>query len=129
MPCWSSPGSARATTSTQLLRGFLRDRGYAAKGWGLGRNFGPRAGVERAMLDALDRLRDESGRTVSLVGWSLGGLYAQRSRGERPEAARSVITLAVRCILRTPSTGPRRAFRRPRSTAAATRSSLGDAAS
>jgi pimeloyl-ACP methyl ester carboxylesterase len=87
------PGLGASDTSTQLLRGFLRDRGYAARGWGLGRNFGPRAGVERVLLDALDRLRDESGRTVSLVGWSLGGLYASALAAKRPEFVRSVITL------------------------------------
>jgi pimeloyl-ACP methyl ester carboxylesterase len=87
------PGLGASDASTRMLRAFLRDRGYAAKGWGLGRNFGPRVGVERAMLDAIDRLRDESGRTVSLVGWSLGGLYASALAAKRPEAVRSVITL------------------------------------
>ena len=87
------PGLGASDASTRMLRAFLGDRGYEAKGWGLGRNFGPRAGVERALLDALDRLRDESGRAVSLVGWSLGGLYASALAAKRPEAVRSVITL------------------------------------
>ena len=87
------PGLGAGDHSTRLLRGFLRDRGYTAKGWGLGRNLGPRAGFERGMLDALDRMGDESGRTVSLVGWSLGGLYARDLAAKRPEAVRSVITL------------------------------------
>jgi pimeloyl-ACP methyl ester carboxylesterase len=87
------PGLGAGDHSTRLLRGFLRERGYAAKGWGLGRNLGPRAGFERGMLDALDRMGDESGRTVSLVGWSLGGLYARDLAAKRPEAVRNVITL------------------------------------
>jgi pimeloyl-ACP methyl ester carboxylesterase len=87
------PGLGAGDHSTRLLRGFLRDRGYAAKGWGLGRNLGPRAGFEPAMLDALDRMSDESGRTVSLVGWSLGGLYARDLAAKRPEAVRGVVTL------------------------------------
>ena len=87
------PGLGASDDSTRMLRGFLRDRGYAVKGWGLGRNFGLRAGVERAMLETLDRMGDESGGTVSLVGWSLGGLYASGLAARRPEAVRSVVTL------------------------------------
>lgn len=87
------PGLGASDDSTRLLRGFLRDRGYAAKGWGLGRNVGPRAGIERAMLEVLERIGDEGGRTVSLVGWSLGGLYASALAAKRPEAVRGVITL------------------------------------
>jgi pimeloyl-ACP methyl ester carboxylesterase len=87
------PGLGASDDSTRMLRGFLRDRGYAAKGWGLGRNLGRRAGVESAMLDTLERLADESGGTVSLVGWSLGGLYASALATRRPHAVRSVVTL------------------------------------
>jgi pimeloyl-ACP methyl ester carboxylesterase len=87
------PGLGASDDSTRMLRSFLRDRGYAVKGWGLGRNFGLRAGVERAMLETLDRMGDESGGTVSLVGWSLGGLYASGLAARRPEAVRSVVAL------------------------------------
>ena len=78
------PGLGASDHSTRMLRGFLRDRGYAAKGWGLGRNLGRRNDFESAMLDVLDRMGDESGRTVSLVGWSLGGLYARDLAMKRP---------------------------------------------
>jgi pimeloyl-ACP methyl ester carboxylesterase len=87
------PGLGASDASTRMLRGFLRDRGYAAEGWGLGRNVGPRTGVERALLETLERMGDDSGRTVSLVGWSLGGLYARELAARRPQAVRSVVTL------------------------------------
>jgi pimeloyl-ACP methyl ester carboxylesterase len=87
------PGLGASDDSTRMLRGVLRDRGYVAEGWGLGRNLGPRAGVEHALLDTLDRMSDESGRTVSLVGWSLGGLYASVLASRRPQGVRSVVTL------------------------------------
>ena len=87
------PGLMASDDSTRMLREFLRDRGYRASGWGLGRNHGPRPGVERAMLDLLDRLNDETGRTVSVVGWSLGGVYARVLAARRPDAVRSVVTL------------------------------------
>jgi dienelactone hydrolase len=40
-------------------------------------NLGPRQGVLDACLDRVKKLRSESGRKVSLVGWSLGGICAR----------------------------------------------------
>lgn len=87
------PGLLAGDRSTRLLRGFLTGRGYAVHGWGLGRNCGPRPGVEEAMLATIDRLHAKSGRKVSLVGQSLGGAYARLLAAQRPDAVRSVITL------------------------------------
>ena len=87
------PGLVASDASTKLLRGFLARRGYDVHGWGLGRNYGPRAGVEEAMLATIDRLHVESGRKISLVGQSLGGAYARMLAVQRPDAVRSVITL------------------------------------
>lgn len=87
------PGLMASDRSTVLLRTFLRQRGYDAHGWGQGNNFGPREGVSEAMLAQLGRLHANSGRKVSVIGWSLGGLYARMLATQRPEAVRSVITL------------------------------------
>jgi pimeloyl-ACP methyl ester carboxylesterase len=87
------PGLVASDASTKLLRDFLRRRGYDVHGWGLGRNYGPRAGVEDAMLATIDRLHAQSGRKLSLIGQSLGGAYARLLAAQRPEAVRSVITL------------------------------------
>ena len=87
------PGLVASDGSTRLLRRFLKGRGYAVYGWGLGRNYGPRAGVEDAMLAMLDKLHAESGQRVSLIGQSLGGVYARALAVQRPDAVRSVITL------------------------------------
>lgn len=87
------PGLAAGDGSTRLLRAFLRCRGYQVHGWGLGRNLGPRPGVEATMLETLDRLHAGSGRKVSLVGQSLGGAYARLLAAQRPDAVRGVITL------------------------------------
>ena len=45
------------------------------------------------MLALIDRLHAQSGRTVSLIGQSLGGAYARMLAAQRPDAVRSVITL------------------------------------
>ena len=87
------PGLIASDISTRPLRAFLRGRGYDVHGWGQGRNFGPRAGVERRMLDHIHELRHRSGGKVSLIGWSLGGLYARQLAKQRPDDVRLVITL------------------------------------
>jgi pimeloyl-ACP methyl ester carboxylesterase len=87
------PGLVASDRSTRPLRSFLRNRGYAATGWGLGRNLGLRHGIKDAMIDLLQQLNDQHGRKVSLVGWSLGGLYARELAKMMPDRVRSVITL------------------------------------
>jgi pimeloyl-ACP methyl ester carboxylesterase len=87
------PGLVASDLSTRLLRDFLKGRGYDVHGWGQGRNFGPRPGVEEAMLASIDTLHAKSGRKLSLIGQSLGGAYARFLAAQRPDAIRSVITL------------------------------------
>ena len=71
------PGFLASDFSTQALRRFLAARGYAAHGWRLGTNVGPSPEVAASMVDLLGTLRQRYGRRVSLIGWSLGGIYAR----------------------------------------------------
>ena len=87
------PGLVASDVSTRPLRAFLKGRGYAVSGWKQGRNLGLRHGVQDAMVDLLQEMNDTHGRKVSLVGWSLGGLYARQLAKMMPERVRSVITL------------------------------------
>jgi pimeloyl-ACP methyl ester carboxylesterase len=87
------PGLVASDASTRPLRSFLNNRGYAASGWGQGRNLGLRPGVQHAMTDLVKELSDTHGRKVSLVGWSLGGLYARQLAKMMVEHVRQVITL------------------------------------
>jgi pimeloyl-ACP methyl ester carboxylesterase len=87
------PGLVASDTSTRPLRAFLRSRGYAVSGWGQGRNFGLRHGVRDGLIDLVQEANDTHGRKVSLVGWSLGGLYARQLAKMMPDRVRSVITL------------------------------------
>ena len=87
------PGLGGSDQSTAELRTVLRRRGHAARGWGLGRNLGPHDHVLEGMTSRLLALADRAGRSVSLVGWSLGGIYARELAYEHPEVVRQVITL------------------------------------
>ena len=86
------PGLVASDASTRLLRAFLRTRGYSVSGWGQGPNLGLRDGVQHAMVDRVQKMNDTHGRKVSLVGWSLGGLYARQLAKMMPERVRQVIT-------------------------------------
>jgi pimeloyl-ACP methyl ester carboxylesterase len=87
------PGLAASDTSTRPLRAFLKDRGYAAHGWKLGPNHGPRPGAEARMQQRLAELFERHGRKVSLIGWSLGGVFAREMARRAPAQVRGVITL------------------------------------
>ncbi|MDP3895103.1 MAG: alpha/beta hydrolase [Mesorhizobium sp.] len=87
------PGLATSDRSTLALRTFLKSKGYAVQGWELGRNYGPIPGIERRMVEKVRELSDRHGRKVSLVGWSLGGIYARQLAKMLPDEVRQVITL------------------------------------
>src|SRR6201997_4164741 len=87
------PGLIASDMSTRPLRAFLSNRGYDVRGWEQGRNLGLRPGVQSGMTDLLEEMNDASGRKISLVGWSLGGLYARQLAKMMPDRVRSVITL------------------------------------
>ncbi len=78
--------------NTMLLR-LLRQLGYDAVGWEQGVNLGPREDINIGMLIGLNRLFRRSRGKVSLIGHSLGGLYARELAKKFPDRVRSVITL------------------------------------
>lgn len=88
------PGLMASDFSTGALRRFLRDKGYQAHGWKQGRNLGPSDALIAALVERLADVHRRSGRRVSLIGWSLGGIYARELARAMPELVRQVITLA-----------------------------------
>jgi pimeloyl-ACP methyl ester carboxylesterase len=102
LPCWTPlrgdghgvlvlPGFAAGDPSTAPLRWALQAHGYAAQGWGLGRNVGLTRRITAGLRARLAELA--SGQRISLVGWSLGGIYARQLARERPDLIRQVITM------------------------------------
>jgi pimeloyl-ACP methyl ester carboxylesterase len=93
------PGMGASDFTTLPLRRFLQGLGYVTHAWGQGFNFGPRPGVLERSSNDVRALADRHGQPVSLIGWSLGGIYARELAKMHPELARCVITLG------TPFTG------------------------
>jgi len=90
------PGLSASDTSTLPLRGYLGGLGYDISGWNQGHNFGPRACVlEDARHHVMQTFRANGGRPVSLIGWSLGGIYARELAKTLPDMVRCVITLVT----------------------------------
>jgi Palmitoyl protein thioesterase len=87
------PGLVASDVSTRPLRGFLNRHGYVAHGWDLGRNYGNFYRFRRHLLDRVQEFRDRHDRKVSLVGWSLGGIFAREIAKAAPDHVRTVITL------------------------------------
>lgn len=90
--------------STRLLRRYLEDCGYATYGWELGRNLGP----SDAVLEGTARLVAETsarhGRRISVIGVSLGGIFAREAAKRHAACVRQVITLCSPFRLPTAST-------------------------
>lgn len=87
------PGFTAGDRSTSVLRNFLSSLGYAPSGWQQGMNFGARDELFQRVGELLAKLHEESGRPVTIVGQSLGGVYARELAKHLPHAVRQVITL------------------------------------
>ena len=87
------PGLLASDSSTAVLRRYLGLLGYQVRGWSLGRNLGPTDEVLDGLPVMLSALVSQTGGPVSLVGWSLGGIYAREIARQHPGLVRRVITL------------------------------------
>lgn len=92
-PVMVLPGFMADDASTVVLRRFLNDIGYRARGWGLGIN-------RRRMLDFLSPvsdlvagMADEHDQRIILVGWSRGGIIAREVARDRPDVVSKVVTI------------------------------------
>ena len=92
-PLLLMPGFGADEWSLVALKAFLQGRGYQVQTWGLGRNVGFHRRHADALAQTLRHLHHQTGRKVSLVGWSLGGVFALHGAHEAPECVRQVITL------------------------------------
>lgn len=101
------PGFMGADGSMSRLRRFLNSHGYRAIPWGLGRNaadvrsnnlddfLAHRAATELAIAERVEAEFKATGKKLTIIGWSLGGLYATALAHQYPQWIRQVITLGT----------------------------------
>jgi pimeloyl-ACP methyl ester carboxylesterase len=89
------PGFGASDRSTEPLRRVLRDLGYRVYGWGLGVNVGPTPRILEGLVRKLDRAYQRKNEPVTIVGWSLGGIYARELARAHPDMVRQVVTLGT----------------------------------
>jgi pimeloyl-ACP methyl ester carboxylesterase len=94
------PGFLAGDHTTLGLQRALAEGGLRVTGWGLGCNYGVSEDIVDQILARIERFG--AGDKVTLVGWSLGGLYARVAAQERPDLVEKVVTLG------SPFSGDRR---------------------
>jgi esterase/lipase len=87
------PGFMASESSMIALKLFLQNKGYDVHMWGLGRNVGFRSKHANALPQKIRYLHHITGRKVSLVGWSLGGVFSMYSAQSTVDCVRCIITL------------------------------------
>jgi len=87
------PGFLAGELSTKPLRDFINKMGYTSYDWNLGRNYGRLEDVE-TLIEQVDILYKDHQQKITLIGWSLGGIYGREIAKRKPRIIRQVITLA-----------------------------------
>ena len=99
------PGFGGADGCMSMMRRYLNSWGYQAEPWGLGRNLLTDKiqtldevldfcyEMESGIVDRLEQIVDQTGEKVSLIGWSMGGIYANSIAQTHPDLVRQIITL------------------------------------
>jgi pimeloyl-ACP methyl ester carboxylesterase len=92
------PGLGADGRSVAPLRKVCESLGYAAFDWGRGFNTGPQGDVDDWLRDlaahSTELLKNHQ-QTVTLIGWSLGGIYARELAKLMQGRVRQVITIGT----------------------------------
>ena len=90
------PGFLTNDTFIAPLRECIAEKGYKVYGWEGGFNLGLDKKSAQQMQTRLKEIFDENGgRKITLIGHSLGGIYARELAREFPDMVRDVITLGT----------------------------------
>ena len=92
-PVLMLPGFLASDLSMAPMRRYLRELGYDSYAWEMGRNTGGVSRMRLALRERLAGIHAATGRKVSIVGWSLGGVYARDLALQAPDMVRCVVTL------------------------------------
>ncbi len=102
-PALVIPGMMSGDQATALLRKSLRKAGFDAQGWGVRVNTGIRQDYMACAEQRLVEMTEHCPATI--IGWSLGGIYARVLAQRHPELVSMVVTLG------SPFSGDRHANR------------------
>ena len=92
------PGLVSDQISTAPLNWFCRELGYSTYDWGQGVNTGPQGDLDAWIEELASHVRNLTSahrQRISLIGWSLGGIYAREVAKKLPRRVRQVITLGT----------------------------------
>src|SRR3569623_1701444 len=79
------PGFLCGDIATWPMRRFLKQLGYQTYSWRQGINWGPKPGVRTRLLHRINEISHRYSQPVTLIGWSLGGVYARELSDIRPD--------------------------------------------
>lgn len=92
------PGLGTDARSVEPLREFCDELGYTGLGWGRGLNTGPKGDVDAWLEDLATHVRSLTSanrQRMTLIGWSLGGMYAREIAKLLKGEVRQVITIGT----------------------------------
>lgn len=87
------PGFLAGERSTRPMRKFLKKLGYKTYDWGLGRNIRFNEDREALMHNLIESTYKKHGQKISLIGWSLGGVFVREMAKKYPDYIRQVVSL------------------------------------
>ena len=87
------PGFMASPWSTTLLRSTLEKAGHRVYDWQQGRNLGRVQDID-SLSRLISSISQKHNSKVSLIGWSLGGIYARRLAQVHTKDIDLVVTLA-----------------------------------
>lgn len=87
------PGLLQRDSSTVALRAYLRWLNYSVSGWKLGTNLGSTESVIHGLRKRVASMAESSGEKVTIIGWSLGGMYVHELARRAPGSVRQIVTL------------------------------------
>ena len=92
------PGLGGDSSTVAPLRNHCESLGYKAVDWGLGYNTGPKGDLDTWMAQLtlyIDALLNSYDKPATLIGWSLGGIYAREIAKPLAPKVRQVITIGT----------------------------------
>lgn len=89
------PGLMASEHRMEPMRAILNAAGFEAYGWDMGRNLGPRLDTLEKIDRRIEEIGGSSGAKVTLVGWSLGGIFAREYAKVAHAKVEGVVTMGT----------------------------------